>query len=292
VTPSAALALTRVGAVATLALAAAALHAAIAATGAHVRKLALPAPAPLRTIPARSESWERFGADPPPMPAEIVETLGTENYLTRRYIRVGSARAGRPEVFELHCTYFTGMADTVPHVPETCFVGGGMRVLRQSVVVPVPIDLSRFPPDPTIDPDEFDPDEFGVIRRGRTGPASPTPGVRVRMPFGLENLALRVTEFQTPEGDRLFAGYFFLANGWAVSDAIQVRLRAFDLTTDYAYYGKVQFTSPLVGSPEELADLAADFLNEMLPEIMLRVPDWVEVARGRYPPDRPPSDPA
>lgn len=274
------------GTVVLIAIAAVGLHAAIAVTHAHVRKLALPAPMSLRSIPTESESWKRFGADPPPLAAEIIETLGTENYVTRRYIRKDTINSRNPSVFELHCTYFTGMAETVPHVPETCFVGGGMKVRRQSRVVDVPLDLSRFPPDPTIDPAEFDPDEFGVIRRGRTGPLSPTPGVRVRMPFGLENLKLRVTEFESPEGARLIAGYFFLANGWAASDSMQVRLRAFDLKTDYAYFGKIQFTSALVDSPEELAALAADFLNEMLPDIMLRIPDWVEVARGEYPPDR------
>ncbi len=268
-----------------LAAGAAGLDAAIALTDAVITKVAIHPPGGLRyhTIPVRSETWERFGADPPPLSAEIIENLGTENYISRYYIKSSTRQDPRPRIFELHCTYFTGMSDTVPHVPETCFVGGGMRIVNEAVIVPVPIDIGRFPPDPTLEDSEFDPAVFGVIRRGRTGPDSDTPGVRVRMPFGLDRLRLRVTEFESPDGRRTFAGYFFLANGWAVDSALGVRLRAFDLKARHAYYSKVQFTSSLVDSAEELAEIAADFLNEMLPEIMRRVPDWTEVAAGRYP---------
>lgn len=264
------------------------LQEAIVASKAKLQKIAIEPPDGLRfhSLPIESQTWERYGADPAPLPAEIIETLGTRNYITRRYIKKGAQQDAVPRVFELHCTYFTGMAETVPHVPETCFVGGGMRITEQAKLVHVPLDLSRFPPDPTLNPAVVDEHVYGVVRRGRTGPYSEAPGVRVHMPFNLENLTLRVTKFESPEGDTIFAGYFFLANGWAVSSALQVRQRAFDLKTNYAYFGKVQFTSTLVHSPEELAELAADFLNEMLPEIMRRVPDWVDVIRGVYPPDR------
>lgn len=274
-----------IGSTIILAAGAVGLEAGIALTDAVITKVAIHPPGGLRyhTIPVRSETWERFGADPPPLSAEIIENLGTENYISRYYIKTSTRQDPRPNIFELHCTYFTGMADTVPHVPETCFVGGGMRIRRESVIVPVPIDLTRFPPDPTIDPADFDPDVYGVIRRGRTGIESDTPGVRVRMPFGVDRLRLRVTEFESADGRRTFAGYFFLANGWAVDSAFDVRLRAFDLKAKHAYYSKVQFSSSLVESAEELAEVAADFLNEMLPEIMRRVPDWTEVAAGRYP---------
>jgi hypothetical protein len=70
-----------------------------------------------------------------------------------------------------------------------------------------------------------------------------------------------------------------------VASAEGVRLLAFDLTDTYSYYLKVQFTSGAVSSAEELAAHAGEFLSEMLPEIMLRVPDWVEVREGRYPHD-------
>jgi hypothetical protein len=72
-----------------------------------------------------------------------------------------------------------------------------------------------------------------------------------------------------------------------VDSAEQVRLLAFNLTDDYAYYLKVQITSGGVESPQELASLAGSLLDDLLGEIMRCVPDWTEVRAGRYPPDHP-----
>ena len=66
-----------------------------------------------------------------------------------------------------------------------------------------------------------------------------------------------------------------------------MRLLAFDLHSRYAYYLKVQFTSDKVKSDDELAALAASFLDETFGDLMECVPDWAEVEAGRYPPDNP-----
>jgi hypothetical protein len=83
------------------------------------------------------------------------------------------------------------------------------------------------------------------------------------------------------------AGYFFIANGSAVAGADGVRLLAFDLKNDYAYYMKVQFTSMQAESPEELAEVASSLLDDLLGEMMLCVPDWIDVLAGRWPEDNP-----
>lgn len=263
------------------------LSAAIAVSGAQLRKRPINPPDGMLfpSLPPQTETWERFGADPPPLSAEILESLGTQNYISRQYVKKGTLQSGDPVIVDLHCAYYTGMPDTVPHVPEACFVGGGMTLVSKATLVPIPIDLERFPPDPMLETDVVDPAIYGVVREGRLGLNSDAPGNRVRMPFRFDDLKLRVTEYETPQGQRVFAGYFFIANGWAVSDALQVRQQAFDLSADYAFYAKVQFTSHLVESPQELATVAADLLNEMMPEIMRRVPDWTEVIAGRYPPE-------
>ncbi len=269
-----------------LGAAAVGLSAAIAVSGAQLRKRPINPPDGLRfpTLPAETETWERFGADPPPLSAEILESLGTQNYFSRNYIKKGSMEAGEPIVINLHCAYYTGMPDTVPHVPEACFVGGGMTLVSNATLVPIPFDLNRFPPDEMLETSEIDPDIYGVVRQGRMGPYSEAPGNRVHMPFGFDDLKLRVTEYEATDSQRVFAGYFFIANGWGVSDALQVRQQAFDLSADYAFYAKVQFTSYQVESPQELSEIAADLLNELMPEIMRRVPDWTEVIVGAYPP--------
>ncbi|MGP1310404.1 MAG: exosortase-associated EpsI family protein [Phycisphaerales bacterium] len=229
---------------------------------------------PFRTISPSVPGWERVGQDVV-LSKEVIEELGTENYLSRIY---RGEHDGEPSLIELHLAYYTGMIDPVPHVPERCFVGGGMVQAGQSRVVDLPLDMDRYSVDPYLDPEKYGPIYTAATENFQT----------VRMPFDVERLKLRVTPFLDQRTDRtVYAGYFFLANGGWAASANDVRGLAFDLQNDYAYYAKVQFTSWDVESPEELGAVAADLLDELLPEIMRRVPDWIEVMEGRYPPDNP-----
>lgn len=229
---------------------------------------------PFRTIAASVPGWERVGQDAV-LSKEVLEELGTENYLSRFY--EGEIN-GRPVRLELHLAYYTGMVDTVPHVPERCFVGGGMVQAGTTVIVPIPLDMDRLSIDPYVDRERF-----GVVY---TAPGESFASVR--MPGGVEDLRLRVTPFRDVRTDRVvYAGYFFLANGGIAVSANDVRALAYDPRSLYAYYAKAQFTSWDVQSPEELAAAAASLLDELLPQIMRRVPDWIEVMEGRYPPDNP-----
>lgn len=211
--------------------------------------------------------------------AEGVEELGTTNYLTRWYRRAGSADEGAALV-QLHLAYYTGMIDTVPHVPERCMVGGGMELAGPSEAVAVPLDFSRLTPDPYAPKDEVGRPVW-MARSGETHS-------RVRLPRGIEDLRMTCTPFRDQSAKAtVMAGYFFIANGGVVASANDVRLLAFRLTDDYAYYVKVQFMSSSVESAEELAAIAADMLNDLFPDLMRRLPDWVDVQEGRYPPDNP-----
>lgn len=56
---------------------------------------------------------------------DIVETLGTEDYL-QWLLEDPEAEADSPTRFcSLFVTYYTGNPDMVPHVPDECYVGGG-----------------------------------------------------------------------------------------------------------------------------------------------------------------------
>ncbi|MGD9693683.1 MAG: exosortase-associated EpsI family protein [Phycisphaerales bacterium] len=254
------------------------LRAAAKAMGAHLVKLRIDPPDGLafHTLPREANGWQYVPSPADqPLSAEVLEELGTSNYLSRVY----SKKFGEREVFvEVHCAYYTGMVDTVPHVPERCFVGGGMSIVSAPEEVRVPLDMDRYVTDQRADPAVFG----GVVRTGFAGLK------QVRMPVGIENLRMMVTRFRDAASNReTYAGYFFVANGGTAPSADDVRLLAFKLKDDYAYYAKVQFTSAYVTSAEDLAELAADFLDGMFPEIMRRTPDWVEVVEGRYPADNP-----
>lgn len=251
----------------------------------QLRKLPIEAPDGLKfhtlpsKVPADAPRWEQQGSDEI-MSAEGLETLGTTNYVSRWYRRVDSDADAAPKMLQLHCAYYTGMIDTVPHVPERCIVGGGMEIAGPTVVVPVPLDLSRLVPDPDHPAD----DAREPLLMGRSAESH----TRIRLPRGVERLEMLITPFRDRRAERtVYAGYFFIANGGVVGSANDVRLLAFRLEDDYAYYAKVQFLTATAENPEELASMAADILDDLFPDIMRRLPDWTEVEAGRYPEDNP-----
>ncbi len=234
----------------------------------------------MRDVPAETEHWRRVGPDRFES-SEIEDTLGTTNYVTRTY-EEKDPEGDLPRRIDVHLAYYTGSIDTVPHIPERCFVGGGMQIGGGTRVVDVPLDDSRWLPMR----------DAPEVMQGRAftttlarGTYSNRPGQRVLLPLDPREVQLRVTEFSVPGAPSLYAGYFFIVNGEHRSSAEGVRLLAFDLKTDYAYYLKVQFNSQRVASAEELAEIAGDLLDDLLGELMLCVPDWAEVTTGEWPED-------
>lgn len=266
------------------------MDAGIRAYGVYLRKLPIDPPGGrvLGAIPAETAHWRRVGGDQD-MDAETLETLGTTNYVSRLYT-LKSPEGNKPApVVQFHCAYYTGMIDTVPHVPDRCFVGGGLALSGGPWTLDVPMDTTDWKPHPDATPEEIG--RVCSVRLDNTWSAA--GGRRVRLPRDLtpeRPLQLRVTEYISTGGAKLYAGYFFVANGGWVDSAEKVRLLAFNLTDDYAYYLKVQVSSASASSPEELAALAGSLLDDLFGEIMWCAPDWTEVQAGRYPPDNPRRD--
>jgi hypothetical protein len=179
--------------------------------------------------------------------------------------------------------YYTGMIDTVPHVPERCFGAAGFNVKTQPENLKLRIDRSEWSVD----------SEFTNLATGDsywlagakdvfTGRIQP-----VRMPVG--DFFVRTTEFEDPEQPnlRIFGGYFFIANGRSVWTPTDVKAFAFDPRERFAYYCKVQFTYVANdANAEKYVELVSEFLKDFLPELMQRMPDWAEVER-RGAPEKP-----
>lgn len=237
------------------------------------------------SLPPDTPSWQRVGADHMEQ-EEVLAVLGTQNYLTRIYKERAPKDPKRPIHLSLHVAYYTGMIDTVPHVPDRCFVGGGMQIGEVVGDLPLHFDQEYWRPFNEVPASVKD----RVWRTRITNPYSKYEGQYRVLPFEPQKMELRTMKFLDKNNQQLFSGYFFIANGGTVSRAENVRLLAFDLNTRYAYYLKVQVTSADVKSGEELADAASSLIGELLGDIMLCVPDWVEVEAGRYPP--PPQTPA
>ena len=221
-------------------------------------------------IPNHLGNWEQVGDDVVYGSAEI-ESLGTETVLTRMYQREG---AEKNVVIELHVAYYTGKIDSVPHVPERCWATSGL----QQTISPEHVNLNvgehwkrndDLLHKATAQPYPFIQRVHPVTGKNET----------VYMPVG--DFKIRMTEFQNPKKpmDRVVGGYFFIANGRLTPSAFGVRGLAFNRTDEYAYYCKVQLN--YLGSAQddrevflEFQPVATQFLNELLPELMARLPDW------------------
>lgn len=266
-----------------MAASAAGFGAGIRMTGIYLQKLPIYAPEnrAVRAIPRITASWEQVGEDRLEKP-EVLKALGTENYVTRTYRERFPSDPRKPATLEVHIAYYTGMIDTVPHVPERCFIGGGLDMISASSIYPVTLDQSDWVEDETVP----------STLRGRIFTANAKDHNnnrirRVRLPRDPGSISMNISGYAGPGGMVYTAGYFFVANGGTVARAEGVRLLAFNLEDDYAYYMKVQISSPFVSDAAELAALSGRLLDDLLPHVMMCVPDWIDVEAGTYPEDNP-----
>ncbi len=87
----------------------------------------------------------------------------------------------------------------------------------------------------------------------QTIPATdPVTGESRRSPPSDRRLRPRTTIFTSPERPSLrnFGGYLFVANGRTTSSAMAVENVAFDLTSEYAYYCKIQLNATMASMSE------------------------------------------
>ena len=232
----------------------------LAANGLVIFKLAVPLRHEFVEIPATVGHWKRI-ADIP-FGEEEREMLGPSavNWV---YARTEHPDAGAA-VF--HLTYYTGMVDTVPHVPERCELAGGAKELRRQTVT---LHLA------------------GPGYHHVTGPA----GDKVYVPSGLSGGNVLVPDTDIPATVCAFADsnnqtycvlYFFVANGEYFANPDAVRANGFKPTDRYNYYSKVQIRL-LTGDVETARVQASELLSIMMPEVLACLPDWDQVSAGLWP---------
>ncbi|MDP6693179.1 MAG: exosortase/archaeosortase family protein, partial [Phycisphaerales bacterium] len=225
----------------------------------------------LSVIPTLVGNWKSVGDDSR-FDKAGVEALGTEIYLSRIY---DDANRLSPPV-QLHIAYYTGQVDAVPHVPDRCMVAGGFVPLTaEPTNIPLEVGAAHWNSDTEF---VLDGEPYPVVTK-----RNPITGINetIRMPLG--DFEIRTTEFSHPQlgDDHVFSGYFFVANGKTTAYPERIRLLAFDPSSKYAYYCKIQFT--IRGgrdfNVEEFNDIVSDLATILMPDIMACLPDWEEVTR-------------
>jgi Protein of unknown function (DUF3485) len=244
-------------------------RASVSSLNLYLRKEAVPLRESLDTIPTKIGRWKRIGTDSR-LGEAMVESLGTRFYLDRHYAIDGNPDNG---VLTLHIAYYTGMVDAVPHVPERCWGAAGLSMVTQPRAILLPIDKSKW-------------DLESGPKNKVTGEIYPVASVldpvtrrkeSVFLPIGETEMS--VTVFQDEQNPKLHlvGGYLFIANARLTSSPYVVKTFAFDLSSRYSYYCKVQ-CSMLLNESEEVVEkwteLTADLLSEILPILMRRLPDW------------------
>jgi hypothetical protein len=256
---------------ASLAISALGYRALIHAFNVYVQKQPVPLRENLRTIPGQLGAWAQFGDDQQ-LSAEMVESLGTDIFLTRAYVRNQDPSQGMARV---HLAYYTGMIDTVPHVPSRCYEAAGLPQVTQPRAIELPLSQREWETDEQVNLASGDHYRYTFRNRPITRDVT-----KVFLPVG--DFEFMTTEFMIPDAPnrRMLAGYFFIANGRSTPYASGVKALAFSLRERYAYYCKVEMSMVFDANDEsrwaEFASRSADLLDELLPEIMLRLPSWPE----------------
>ena len=263
-----------IGLVATLLIGGTVVNATIERLGIHLVKKQVQPRSPIDELPERIGDWTKYGEDDV-FSDTLIEVLGTSRYLQRFYALNGDPAEG---LLQLHLAYYTDLAGTAPHVPEICWENHGLISVRD------PFELS-------LDPDL--PSKTSDSRNLATGVPyqtvsrmDPVTGDYSDLPLPLGDYTLRTTIFTSPEDTSFqnYGGYFFVANGRTTPSAMAVENVAFDLTSEYAYYCKIQLNATMstLSSNEDEANLdlfrsqVTDFLESLMPEMTEILPDWRE----------------
>jgi len=253
-----------------LLLAAVGLNFAVRTMQLHFKKEPLELAHALGTISPRFGSWVQVSQDQP-LDKEMQDVLGTDKYVFREYvnetatdvsvanrftnktaeerrIEVNKIRGAKPSaVVSLSVTYYTGMVDTVAHVPDRCVTADGYE--------PKSYEIKKWP-------------------IARDLPA--------RMKSDGDNIEVRYINFEDQTGTsnvpRSIA-YFFHVDGQFDSDPLGVRNKLANLFEKKAYYAKIEVMTT-VPDARESERVLSDFLTSAMPEIHRCMPDW-EKEHGR-----------
>lgn len=179
--------------------------------------------------------------------SDILNQLGTDQYL-QWIVRVPDRleEPDRGRLLSLFVTYYTGLPDAVPHVPEACYAGGGHKLVKQS------------------------PDEITISSEAQ----------QIVVPIQL--LEFR-KESQFGRNSRIVL-YTFHANGQFRADRTAVRLAIGSLTDRYAYFSKVEVGVDLEEgrfTKDQAVTSAKRFLEVAIPILLEdHWPDWEAVNKG------------
>jgi len=248
-----------------LLVAAVSLNASVEFLQLHFQKRPVDLRAELIKLPSQLGPWAQVSKDEP-LPVDEGHMLGTDKYVFRCYVdsrQISREKLARFEgkdfeqrrqlisqlqnenpkaVLSFAVTYYTGMVDTVAHIPDRCYIADGF----------VPSSYQ------TVTWSAFD---------GRSGRNE-------------HKLDARLINFEDQTAARMSVprsvAYFFHCNGQYESDPIDVRKRLGNLFEPFGYYAKIEMMMQSHDG-DAAGKVMDDFLSYALPEVEKCLPDWKTV---------------
>jgi len=228
----------------------------------YFRKSPLPLKRPLHMLDQTKllPEYSLYKIQPAPLSHELVENLGTEEYLQWHLVDRRKDRDDSASLALLFITYNTGGPGLVPHRPQECMAAAGME-LKDSEVV-----------------------EFEI---------ADADGVTHAVPVCILEFALPRRGMQLQGGvadaDTIAVAYFFYANGSYATTRTGVRLAVSSMTDKYAYYSKIELTfsndtSRRRAGRAETEEATRRLLQKVMPILWSdHYQDWEALNRGESP---------
>ncbi len=116
-----------------VALSAGAVSAAVKLSGIYMKKEPLALKTPLDRVDSSKLIPYKVVAKQEIENADMLETLGTEDYIQWTLENTSAPADSKTRFCTLFITYY-GLPDKVPHVPEECYIGGGLRQISSEAV--------------------------------------------------------------------------------------------------------------------------------------------------------------
>jgi hypothetical protein len=187
---------------------------------------------------ATKEYISRDYVDSRIVPRELIEQFKGKKYLEQQQM-LDKLRAVYPKaVMHMHIPYYTGLVDTVAHIPDRCYVADG------------------FEPSEAMD------SRWGCFTdRGE--------GALAKFIHFEDQVAGRRAVSRN-------VAYFFHVNGQYTNSSLEVRRQLQNLFEKHGYYAKIELMTVL-NDREAAAAVMDDFLKYALPEVEKVLPDWQKV---------------
>lgn len=178
------------------------------------------------------------------VPEAVLPALGTKEYLQWVLHKRGQGRARAEDVVQLFLTYYTGVPDQVPHVPEECYSGSGGMDMKDASFLDIPV---------------------------------PALGSGVTVPMQL----LEFVNPQHPDLTPQYVLYTFHVNGQFCPHRRCVQQALSDLTHKHAYFSKLELTFGVHDqrpNKAQVMELGTQFVQTVIPTLVQdHWPDWEAV---------------